>query len=427
MTQIALFAEEGEIAKLPTVVERVGDKLVIPEGLHTIPVTHGLHRFPGKFVPNLPRYLIRSVLLQKPAGTVFDPFCGSGTTLVEAALEGRPFIGTDIDALSVLIASAKTTPLSDKAIRSIRRYWAHHDFESAGADLVPAVPNLSHWFTEPAIRQLASIKRGCLSLPEFQKQFCLVVFSSIIRRVSNADDQTQKTYVSRTLPKEPPEPRSLFPVFLDRALEGMRQYASLLPSEPRGLIQQADARLFESNAEVGDIITSPPYIDSIDYMYNQMLEYFWLMPELGLEDYQEFRRRRRMPMGFRRSADLSNNLYKALASHGEAFSEIVARIAETSKKESEGVSTFFEDYLTHVRKMHAAQQTGATYVSIVGNSVIRNVMVPTADLLIALHESAGYVLVDRFSYEIRRHYMKFPRRGNSGTISMDNVLVFRRE
>jgi hypothetical protein len=60
--------------------------------------------------------------------------------------------------------------------------------------------------------------------------------------------------------------------------------------------QGGDARsLLE--VQFDDVLTSPPYIDSIDYVYNQMLEYFWLLPELGVNSYEEFRSLRKIAMG----------------------------------------------------------------------------------------------------------------------------------
>jgi len=225
-------ASGAQPCSLETEVERVGDVLVIPEGAKTIPCTHGLHRFPGKFIPNLPRYLIRSALPNDGSRVVFDPFCGSGTTLVEAALEGRMAIGSDIDPLAVAIARAKTQMLDSTDIAGLRQHWLSFDYGQEDPSLVPDVPNLDHWFSRPTIAELTAIKRGCLALEPRTRLFSLIVFSSIIRRVSNADDQTQKTYVSGTLPKTPPSPSKLFPVFLERAIAGMEEYARMVPSRP---------------------------------------------------------------------------------------------------------------------------------------------------------------------------------------------------
>src|SRR3989442_14454597 len=108
MTQTLLFGYPEKPPAFDTHIQRQGNTLLIPENLENIPCTHGMHRFPGKFIPNIPRFLLRTVLNRRKGHTVWDPFCGSGTTLVEAALEGRPFVGLDIDPLAVMIATAKT-------------------------------------------------------------------------------------------------------------------------------------------------------------------------------------------------------------------------------------------------------------------------------------------------------------------------------
>src|SRR6266496_3392558 len=369
---------------LETFVERVGSTLNIPEGLQTTPCTHGLHRFPGKFIPNIPRYIIRSLLPIGEDRIIFDPFCGSGTTLVETALEGKPFIGMDIDPLSVAIATVKSQSLSEVDLSFLRKYWKNHDYKQENSKFIPSVPNLSHWFTDKAITELSSIKARCYELPPKLCLFSLIIFSSIIRRVSNADDQTQKTYVSHTLPKNPPAPSSLFPIFLDRALEGMQEYIDLLPKEPIGCVVHGDARIDASKYQFHDILTSPPYIDSIDYVYNQMLEYFWLMSDLGLESYDNLSKLRKEPMGFRFCSDNEANslLIKHLANLADEFEATCSRIRENSPKEELAVRSFFFDYIRHLENVRKVQSEDGTYISIVGNSYIRGTTVHTADFLV---------------------------------------------
>lgn len=422
-----LSTSEGQSLRLPTEVNRVDNLLRIPEGAHTIPCTHGMHRFPGKFIPNLPRYVMREHLNADPQRVILDPFCGSGTTLVEAALEGRAARGIDIDPLAVAIAKAKTTRLSEDELNQVEAHWSDFDFSAADPSLIPQVPNLPHWFRPDTVLELTSIKRGCLELPEPLRLFSLVVLSSIIRRVSNADDQTQKTYVSGTLPKDPPLPSTLFPVFLRRALLGMREYNELLPVAPAITVEVGDARDL-AQVRAHDVITSPPYIDSIDYVHNQMLEYYWLLQELGLEDYDAYRQLRKRPMGFvRNPLDCLDELEPSLGDEamGHLRSACI-RINEVSPKEAESVLGFFLDFRRHCEAVSRLQGDDGIYVCIVGNSWIRGAEVPTTEILADLFPSVGYQLEDRVMYEIRRHYMKFPRRNNSGKITEDHLLVFRR-
>ena len=427
MGQLGLFSSESETRPLETFIEFENDLLIIPEGLNTIPCTHGIHKFAGKFIPNLPRYLFRQVLPSSKKRTILDPFCGSGTTLVEAALDGRPFIGLDIDPLSVMISKAKTQRLNSNEIATLEKFWRGHDYKKTKPEVVPNVPRLLHWFTERAVEELASLKYRCLLLPPRLKTFSLVIFSSIIRRVSKADDQTQKTYVSHTLPKNPPLPSSMFPIFFRRAIDGMLDYSTLLPNEPKGTIKVGDAVTDIDTLDFDDVITSPPYIDSIDYVYNQMLEYFWLLDELGLKSYENIRAMRKRPMGFRTYDEQKMRGFSKeyLNLDEERYETICHEIGKMSPKEELTVRSFFFDYSRHIARIRAKQRRNGVYVCFIGNSVIRNITVPTSDFVERIHATAGYELANKWDYAIKRHYMKFPRRSNSGKIKQDHILVFR--
>ena len=78
-------------------------------------LNHGVFRYPAKFHPPIARKLIE--LASSPGETVLDPFCGSGTLLVEAVATGRNAVGTDVDPLAVFVSDAKTT-IVDKPVIS---------------------------------------------------------------------------------------------------------------------------------------------------------------------------------------------------------------------------------------------------------------------------------------------------------------------
>jgi len=77
---------------------------------HTSYLTHSLHPYPAKFIPQIPNALIQE--LSSVGDTVLDPFCGSGTTLVESLVLKRHAIGIDANPLACLISRAKTSRLS---------------------------------------------------------------------------------------------------------------------------------------------------------------------------------------------------------------------------------------------------------------------------------------------------------------------------
>ncbi len=69
--------------------------------------THGYHVYPAMMIPQVARRLIRSY--GGGAQLLLDPFCGSGTSLVEARLAGLDAVGIDLNPFAVLLARAKTT------------------------------------------------------------------------------------------------------------------------------------------------------------------------------------------------------------------------------------------------------------------------------------------------------------------------------
>src|SRR6185369_6752514 len=71
---------------------------------------HSFHRYPAKFIPEIPRALIR-VLPPSAGSVVFDPFCGGGTTLLEAQAAGYSSVGVDLNPIGCLLSRVKTNPL----------------------------------------------------------------------------------------------------------------------------------------------------------------------------------------------------------------------------------------------------------------------------------------------------------------------------
>ena len=82
-------------------------------------LTHGLHKYPAKFFPELPRWLIKRYSHEKDL--ILDPFAGSGTTNVEALLSKRNSVGIDVDPFSRFISKVKVTPLPEKALKSAQK------------------------------------------------------------------------------------------------------------------------------------------------------------------------------------------------------------------------------------------------------------------------------------------------------------------
>jgi DNA modification methylase len=92
--------------------------LTIPDSLaaavsnrgRIISAPHNFYRYPARFSPGFAREAIEA--FSAPGETVLDPFCGGGTTLVEAMSLGRKAVGMDISSLAAFLSLTKTTPIS---------------------------------------------------------------------------------------------------------------------------------------------------------------------------------------------------------------------------------------------------------------------------------------------------------------------------
>src|SRR5258706_5771415 len=266
-------------------------------------LTHIFHKYPGKFIPHIPRWALRRFLPRNVGGVVFDPFVGSGTTLVEAYLYGLHGYGIDIDPLARLITKVKTTVIPETGLRTLPNDVISALEEKKAGSFRPRIPTLSHWFNERAVEDLSAIYEV---IEQFRDEpdvydFLLVCFSAIIRRASNADNQTMKTYVSHTNPKSPEPVRPVFKKTVYTYADRLIKYGLLAPNKASARVLAADdARtldalwLAENLPPVDLAVTSPPYIKSVDYIYNQMVELFWIGERWGLENQEKqnaFKRR----------------------------------------------------------------------------------------------------------------------------------------
>jgi len=384
-------------------------------------LTHGLHRFAGKYIPRIPGWVLDEFATKNDV--VLDPFCGSGTTLVEALSRSKLSIGIDCDPLACLISRAKTANISHIRIQElgfeIQRSWT-------GPAEVLEVPmqgvvNFSHWFTKSAWGYLQSLLASINSLicTEDERDFLLSVFSSILRYVSNADDQTQKTYVSGTLKKRPPEVVATFWRAFAKASVGLKELASIRVPGARAEIIRGDACEIDLPRNSVDlVVTSPPYLDSVDYMYNFMLEYFWLGSRFGVPDRKTFNQMRRSPTGAKNPSDKS--VGKLPASIADLISE-----DDISNTRISATRAYCASMAQHFQSVVRVMRRDARYVLVVGNSKTGEGVLPIHDCLIRLAADAGLAFEKAFAYRIRRHYMKFPRAGRGGIITMDWVIVMK--
>jgi len=231
-----------------------------------------IHPYPAKFIGEIPRALMRT--LPCPSGTlVFDPFAGSGTTLVEAQRLGLSSVGVDLNPIACLISRVKTgvglNDLTERA-RAI----------SASASRTHAkrtwnIPNVDHWFKADVQKAIAALLEELRSVDDSGTYDALrLALSSILVRVSNQDSDTRYAAVEKNV-----SGKDVFSHFIG-AVEKLNKAlrARDWSIEPTKVIE---ANTLELNPEelggrVGLVITSPPYPNAYEYWLYHKYRMWWL-------------------------------------------------------------------------------------------------------------------------------------------------------
>lgn len=391
-------------------------------------LTHTFHKYAGKFIPQVPRWAMRRYLQRDSGALVLDPFVGSGTTLVECMLEGHRGVGIDIDPLARLIAKVKTTLIPARRLSTLAHEVEKRLARRRSGDRHPSIPTLSHWFTARAVRDLSAIKTLVEAYEEEPDvhDFLLISFSSIIRRASNADNQTMKTYVSHTHHKTPEPARELFVATVRDYADRLIKLGELVASRgSASVLDSGDARALTdlkalSKKGVELAITSPPYIKSVDYIYNQMAELFWIGERWGLETQPKQNDFKKRYVGADRISASEVALVPDTAI--PSVDRYIELVRNNDPALAAVMARYFNDMLKHFREMKKLLNRGAHYILVIGDSTLAGVAVPTHKLLIACAEAAGFSAQVAFAYEIRNKHMRFPRGGRGGEVYHDRVI-----
>ena len=386
-------------------------------------LTHGIHKYPAKFFPELPRWLVERY--SKEGDTILDPFMGSGTTNLEAMLLGRHSVGVDVDPFSRMLAKVKTTPLPRKKLLDT---WATLKFRIEQEEKpihpcdAPDFPYKENWFKPFMLKELAYIKSHILSLDTTAdiKNFFLINFSGIIRAVSEADNNCTRTVIRKKLNKQV-NPGMAVKLFLRRAtaqVAGMLEFSLLNPKSKVKIPKNADAREMRAldDNSVDCAITSPPYANAVDYPRTHQLEIYWLGFANGsLRDLKEDH----VGTEVVKSSDY-RDLHKVDCREADA---VIEKIYAMDHRRAYIASKYLLDMFANLREVNRVLKHNCPYILVVGNNLIRGIEFETWKYLRAKAPELGYRVECHFVSEIINHFIKVPRKER---INSDHILVLRK-
>ncbi len=234
---------------------------------------HSLHPYLGKYIPQLVDVFLTRYFV--PGHTIYDPFVGSGTTLVEANTFGAAAIGCDISAFNCLLSRVKTSQYSLGELELALRGTLEEARRLGSMTNAAPSPWLRRWFSPRALAELLSYRNALDRLESDHADVARVILSRAARSARLT------THFDLDFPKAPTtqpyychkHKRTCRPVdeamkFLTRytgdTVRRIREFGEVRRSRAVTVLH-ADSRSIQLSLRPDGVITSPPYPGLIDY------------------------------------------------------------------------------------------------------------------------------------------------------------------
>ena len=361
-------------------------------------MTHGLHSYPARMIPQVARKLI--LRYSEEGNTVWDPFCGSGSALVESMLTNRHSIGTDLNPFAVFLSKVKTTPLDFEFIRKhnekLNRKIVLIREKSHGKLEIPEMHNVDLWYKEYVQADLAVIKKSISSIKENDvKDFFRLCLAHTARDVSNLKKSEFKIVRMKEEERDKfnPDVYDVFRANVQRCIPLMSSFKKALPEDfkPSRVIYADNREVPIDDKSVDLIVTSPPYGDhGTTVAYGQFSRYpaHWI--SLNHDDVKSVDRR---GLGGRSPQEFDETLLDS-----ETLKETYKQVHTNSPKRAKEFFNFFFDYNQSIESMYLKLKAGGYAGIVVGNRLMARVRIPTNKITAELGISLGF-----------EHEITFPR------------------
>ncbi len=407
--------------------------------------THLIHPYPAKLLCNIPYFFLTSDYFCPKDGIVLDPFCGTGTVMLEAALTGRRAWGADANPLAILISKVKTTYVSKEVLLKTMSTVLTRAERSREMPQIGSM--IEGWFSESTITQLYRLRQSIEKIRnENQKNFFLLCFSSLIKKVSYADPtiavpvhlnpnrfaegserRKAATFRLETLKAIDVYDKyeSICRLNIERvgSLKGVRKInvAEVVSTDARHLTRHLSESVVIPDDTVDLVLTSPPYAGAQKYIRASRLNLYWL----GMNDSEEIRRVNEKNIG--REDYYKKDFDKKYITGIEAADLVLENLYNRGKRERACiVGNYLNEMKAALDESLRVLKPGGHMIIVIGNNMVCGLSFNTQDYLTSYLQSQGMQLRFKLIDSIKSYGLMTKRNKTANTITSEWILVLRK-
>ncbi|MDD2806508.1 MAG: DNA methyltransferase [Elusimicrobiales bacterium] len=403
--------------------------------------THFVHPYPAKLLFHIPNFFLSNDVLSKPGDIVLDPFCGTGTVLLESMLADRKAIGFDINPLACLIARVKTKRLDVKKLNSSVADLKRNLNCKSKLAAVKRNSKVAYWFYPRVFKELAGIRACIETVKDLDiRNFLLVSFSGFIRRVSLADPRISVPvkFNFKAMSKD-----NGLRIEEEKRINNLKRgdvksiYLKTLDTNIKRLIElnkfgqnDATVEIFQSDFSkqkkvscspaVSLVITSPPYAGAQKYIRASKLS----LDLLGFCSPDEIREIEDNSIGreFYPKAEYKEMLPTDIASADRFLKEI----RKINPLRAHIAAKYLNDMRDSFRNIFASLKPKGHLVIVIGDNSICGKRFLSHRYLEIIAREIGFKTILKLVDSIQSRGLMTKRNATAGIITKEWVLVFRK-
>ena len=388
-------------------------------------ITHLIHSYPAKLLLNIPLFFLRCEQVGPP-GWLLDPFCGSGTVLVEGAVKGWRLTGADVNPLARLITKVKLTYLEIESLNKACDRICKASKKLTGS--FSPVVDVNFWFPKTAQKQIGSLMKAINQEPSVDiREFMSVCLSSCVRRASYADPRLSVPVRVKPDSKDWSRANDLDVTdrFVHSVAENGRRVAELvnIDSDPLGTLSLfEDARVNPTEPpteeDIDLVITSPPYVGAQKYIRSSSLNIGWL----GLAPDDKLR-----PLDI---LNIGREHYPRVEYSEPTFPAdgLACEVLERIRKINPLRAHIAANYLLEMQDALAATvsrlKRGGHMILVIGNNTICGERFQSSSFVSQIVTSLGLNLELELLDDIRSRGLMTKRNRTAGVITREHIQMF---